>query len=127
MVTYRFFLTIRGSNDTYEYSQDLNEQSENRPAAFFSEPDVRHQIQDYFQQEALCEISEANLDRIIRVWVQDIQEGYRTSSLSLDLPLLSAAKLLEVHESGYHELPEPIPPTLENIEPCGGVLPPLDF
>ena len=126
MATYTLFLQLKDTDDRYSYSLDLSINQENQPEQIFI-PEIRQRIQQTFQSQSACKINEANLNRLTSAWLDDIREGYRTTTVTLDLPLLIEANLEQLNESGNQELPELIEPDLSGIEPQGGALPPLVF
>jgi hypothetical protein len=126
MVKYTFSLRIKGSDDQYIYSLDLNHTQENMPEQIFT-PESREHLRLSLQNKSLCAIKDNHLNQIIQTWIQDIKEGYRDSTLTLNLPLLIESNIDKLNEQGYQELPSVISPDLSNIEPQLGMLPPLNF
>lgn len=126
MVKYRFELKVAGSPNSYPYILDLNLAQENNPEQIFNQ-EIRQSMQNNLQNQSSCKISEPNLKKIINAWIEDIKEGYRTTTLTLDLPLLAADKFNYFQESGCQEIPTPIRPTLAGIEPLIGAFPRLNF
>ena len=64
---------------------------------------------------------------MIQVWLEDIKEGYRLSSITMDLPHSIAENLQDVKDSGNQTLPLLIDPSLLDLEPRNGLLPSLIF
>jgi len=126
MVKYSFTLEIKGSNERYGYTVDLNQSSENRPEGFFTQ-DVCQTIRMELQRQSLCRIDNNALNRIVKTWIQDIKEGYRNSSLTLELLPLSESNLGDLSDNGSQEIPPMVYPDISQIEPVGGALPPLNF
>jgi hypothetical protein len=126
MVRYTFTLHVKGIEDEYRYSITLDKSQENNPASFFTQSE-REKLRASFQEQSLCKINSHQLNQIIRTWIQDIEEGYRDSSITLDLPLMIASDLSQLKEPGNQEMPHPIEPDLSGIEPTSGMLPPLIF
>ncbi|WP_152591959.1 hypothetical protein [Nostoc sphaeroides] len=126
MVKYTFSLRIKGSDEQYIYSLDLNHTQENMPEQVFT-PEIREHLRLSLQNKSLCAIKDNHLNQIIQTWIQDIKEGYRDSTLTLNLPLLIESNIDKLNEQGFQELPSVISPDLSNIEPQLGMLPPLNF
>ncbi|BAY80455.1 hypothetical protein NIES25_69430 (plasmid) [Nostoc linckia NIES-25] len=126
MVKYTFWLTVKGSDEQYMYSLDLNHSQENMPEKIFSS-EIREHLRLSLQNKSLCAIKDNHLNQIIQTWIQDIKEGYRDSTLTLNLPLLIEVNIDKLNEQGFQELPFVISPDLSNIEPQLGMLPPLNF
>jgi len=126
MVKYTFSLRIKGSDDQYIYSLDLKHTQENMPEQVFTS-EIREHLRLSLQNKSLCAIKDNHLNQIIQTWIQDIKEGYRDSTLTLNLPLLIESNIDKLNEQGFQELPSVISPDLSNIEPQLGMLPPLNF
>ena len=126
MVKYSFTLVIKGSQDKYGYTVDLNQSGENRPEGFFTQ-DVCQTMRMELQRQSLCRIDNNALNRIVKTWIQDIKEGYRSSSLTLELLPLSESNIEELSDCGNQEIPPIIYPDISQIEPVGGALPLLNF
>ncbi|MBD2544514.1 hypothetical protein [Planktothricoides raciborskii] len=126
MVKYSFTLEIKGSQDKYGYTVDLNQSGENRPEGFFTQ-DVCQTMRMELQRQSLCRIDNNALNRIVKTWIQDIKEGYRSSSLTLELLPLSESNIEELSDCGNQEIPPIIYPDISQIEPVGGALPLLNF
>ena len=88
---------------------------------------IRQAMKNKFQTESSCAVREEHLDRIVSIWTEDIKQGYRSSSITLDLPLLIDCNIEQIEEAGNQDLPSLVPIDLVGIEPVGGVLPPLDL
>ncbi|WP_242035432.1 hypothetical protein [Trichormus variabilis] len=88
---------------------------------------IREDIRLNLQNQTLCAIKDFHLNQIINTWIQDIKEGYRDSTLTLQLPLLIEAGIAQINEQGNQENPHVVNPDLSNIEPVWGMLPPLNF
>ena len=126
MITYDFILYIRDSNQRGEYSLKLNANQEDYPESIFT-PEIKNAMKRKLQQDTSSRINDVNLNKIITTWIQDIKEGFRQTSMTLDLPSLSSYEIELLEESGYQNLPDIIPPDLTDIEPQIGCLPPLNF
>lgn len=126
MVKYVFTLENKTSQDEYKYALDLNSNQENNPEQIFN-LEIRESMRKNLQNQSSCKIDDNHLNQIIKTWIKDIKEGYRDSLITLDLPLLIASNLASLQETGNHELPFLIQPNILDIEPCGGMLPPLIF
>jgi hypothetical protein len=126
MTKYQFSLQIKNSIDRSDYSIDINASQEDNPEAIFT-PQVRESIRNQFQADTLCIIKDNQIQKIISRWIEDIREGYRETTLVLDLPLLIDYDLCKIQDSGNQEKPRLVEPELAGIEPTKGVLPPLEI
>lgn len=126
MTKYTLTLKNKDSQDEYKYALDLNCAQENNPEQIFK-LEIRESIRNTLQKQSSCKISDAHLHRMITNWTQDIKEGYRDSLIQLDLPSLLMANIANLQEMGNQEIPALIEPNFSDIEPCGGMLPPLIF
>ena len=126
MTKYTLTLKNTDSQDEYNYALDLNSSQENNPEQIFK-LEIRESIRNTLQKQSSCKISDAHLNRMITNWTQDIKEGYRDSLIQLDLPSLLMANIANLQEAGNQEIPALIEPNISDIEPCGGMLPPLIF
>ncbi|MBV5262084.1 hypothetical protein FLX56_27185 [Synechococcus moorigangaii CMS01] len=124
MVVYKFNLQIQGSNEAHSYARDLQSIEEDNPEQVFTK-EVRESMRNDLQKQSLCGIKDYHLDQMIETWIADIKEGYRNSSIVLNLPLLVDSNLDQINEPGYQDLPQLVQPDLTGIEPCFGALPPL--
>jgi hypothetical protein len=126
MVKYTFYLKPQGSPEQYSYSLDLSVMEEDAPEKVFT-PTIRENIRTTLQNLSLSAIKDYQLSQIIQSWIEDIREGYRFSSLSLNLGLLIDENIDQLRENGNQEIPPIVDPDISNIEPQAGVLPPLNF
>ncbi len=126
MVQYSLTLTNKNTNQQYRYTIDLGKNYEDQPDSFFT-PIVCHQIRNELESRSRCQINDISLQIIINIWIKDIKEGYRDSSLLLDLPAINHQNIHNLVESGNPEIPSLIYPDLSDVEPNIGALPPLDF
>ncbi|CCQ58865.1 hypothetical protein [Crocosphaera watsonii] len=125
MVKYTLSLHTQDSpNKGYEYPVDLSQHYEDNPEKYFT-PAKCQELQNHLQTESLCAIREHHLKQIIDTWIEDIQEGYRNTTIKLDLPLLSETNVDQIQDNGNQEIPDLFPPELTGIEPIEGMLPPL--
>lgn len=126
MVIYNFYLKIKGNQDRYNYSLDFKPSQENNPEQVFT-TEITESLRKTLQKKSSCAIKDKHLNRILTTWIQDIKEGYRESTLTLDLPLLIESEIDKLQELGNQQLPEMIEPDISEIEPQIGALPPLVF
>jgi hypothetical protein len=126
MITYKFFLNLRDTPERYCFPLELTPVQEDNPEGIFT-VSVRQAIQKKFQEDSSCAVRDNHLNQIINAWIEDIREGYRESSITLDLPLLIDCNIELIEETGNQELPSLFLPDLADIEPMMGVLPPLDL
>lgn len=126
MIKYRFYLKIKNSNEEYTHALDLTPNQENMPEQIFT-LEISESIRTNLQNKSSCAIKDTHLNKIIKTWIQDIKEGYRDSTLTLNIPLLSEANIDKLNEQGNQENPTIISPDITDIEPQLGMLPPLNF
>ena len=126
MVVYNFFLKIKNVQEQYSYSLDLNQNQEDNPELVFTR-EIKESLRRRLQNKSSCAIKDKHLNQILTTWIQDIKEGYRESTITLDLPLLIESDIEKLQESGNQQLPEMIEPDISEIEPQIGALPPLLF
>lgn len=126
MVQYALVLKIPETKKEYRYTLDLTSTQENNPEQIFTE-EIQESMKTFFQKNSQCEVSKVNLKKMITRWQEDIAEGYRRTEISLNLPSIFTASLKQLSDSGNQELPQLIPPDLDDIEPTGGALPNLNF
>jgi len=126
MTTYHFILRLTTSQQSYRYSLDLSPRQEDYPELVFV-PNQKEKIRTYFESQSSCRIEDYHLQQIISVWTEDISEGYRESSLVMDLQSMHEINLLQLKDSGFQRIPEIINPTFPNIDPTRGALPKLEF
>lgn len=126
MVKYAFSLKIKGSNEEHTYVLDLTPHQENMPEQVFT-PQICEDIRINLQNKSSCTIKDTHLNKIITTWKKDIKEGYRDSTITLNLRLLIEDKIDELNEQGNQTISNVISPDLSDIEPKLGMLPPLNF
>jgi hypothetical protein len=126
MVKYTFHLQAKDSAERYSYTLDLNPNQEDMPEQIFT-PAIKEDIRATLQKLSLSAIKDHQLNNIIQTWIKDIREGYRFSSLTLNLRLLIEENIDQLQEMGNQEIPKIIDPDLSDIEPEFGMLPPLNF
>jgi hypothetical protein len=126
MPQYKLILKIPDCDTPCSHEIDLLPSQEDRPERFFTQ-ETQETIRSHLQRQSLCSINDTHLNRIIRRWMDDISEGYRASTIALDLPLLADVNIAQINDSGIHELPQLIPPGILEIDPTGGELPQLNF
>jgi hypothetical protein len=126
MTNYTLALKIKDSNEEYRYTLSLTPHQENNPESVLN-LEIRESMRNNLQKQSSCRINDSHLNKIVKTWIQDIKEGYRDSTITLDLPLLIVENISRLHEKGNQEIPAIINPDLSNIEPYLGMLPPLIF
>ena len=126
MVQYSLNLTNKNTNQQYRYTVDLEQHYEDQPTKFFT-PIVCNKIKNVLESKANCKINDMHLQIIIKTWVEDIKEGYRDSSIILDLPVSNHQNIHNLTALENQEIPTLIYPDLSDLEPKIGALPPLDF
>ncbi|MBE9188563.1 hypothetical protein IQ270_28995 [Microcoleus sp. LEGE 07076] len=129
MIKYTISLKLKGSqnpNEEYQYTLSLTSYQENNPDKIFTS-EIRESMRTNLQNQSSCKISDSHLNQMIKSWIEDIKEGYRSCPITLDLPPLIAEKINQLQEAGNQEMPTPIYPDLSEIAPCWGMLPPLNF
>jgi len=126
MVKYTFALRIKEFHEEYKYVLNLTPQQENKPEQVFN-TEIRESMRTNLQIQSSCKINETHLNKMITTWLQDIKEGYRDSTITLDLSLLIRENISRLNETGNQEISAFMTPDLSNIEPSFGMLPPLIF
>ena len=126
MVQYSLTLTNKNTNQQYRYTIDLEQNYEDQAASFFT-PIMSQKIRNELQSQSGCQINDTHLQIIIKTWIEDIKEGYRDSSIVLELPVINHQNIHQLTESGNQEIPPLINPDLSDVQPKIGALPPLDF
>ncbi len=125
MVLYQFWLKIKDIPDKkYIYNLNLKSHQEDNPELIFTS-EVRENLRNTLQNESLCAIKDKHLNQIISTWIEDIEEGYRKSEKTLDLPLLIESNIEKIQDGGNQKLPMILSPEISDIEPQWGMLPPL--
>jgi glycyl-tRNA synthetase (class II) len=125
MVQYTLELKIKKENHKHFYKLDLTEDQEDNPGIIFHQ-EIRESMRSKLQENSSYAIKNKHLDQMINYWIEDIAQGYRSTTIELDLPLLIEDKLVQLNDQGNQEKPEILPPDLSIIEPSFGVLPPLE-
>ncbi|MBW4676611.1 MAG: hypothetical protein KME52_22135 [Desmonostoc geniculatum HA4340-LM1] len=126
MAKYKLILELKDSKETLSYRVDLTTTQENNPHLFFTH-EACEQLRSQLQNESQRRINDQNLNYILNSWIKDIKQGYRNTTISVTLPLLSGANIEDLSEAGNHNLPPLFTPDLSGIEPQGGALPSLIF
>lgn len=126
MIAYDFFLYLEGTNTPYKYSLTFKSHEENHPEQKFT-PEIRESMRRYLQNKSSSKIDDTNLKKIIEIWIEDIKEGFRETTVTMNLPSFLTEGLNQLKEFGNQDLPPILPPDLTDIEPQFGCLPPLDF
>lgn len=135
---YELFLSIKGTSaPECQYEIMLDEDEENNKAKlelkFQQERDkIRGTLQTYVDRNVNPPRGVGNefLNEVLQSWMREISEGFRTTMLTRDLPVLTNDEIDKLDDDGYRILPEDlkfIPPDINDIEPTIGALPPLDF
>jgi hypothetical protein len=127
MVEYRLVLKIKNTNEAYSYSLLLTPAQEDNPEIFFASAENRENMRNQLQKQSSYRINDSHLNMMIKTWIQDIKEGYRDSRISLHLTLHLIQSIQTISDKGNQEIPALIYPDLSEIEPCVGMLPPLNF
>jgi hypothetical protein len=126
----QYLLTIKpvknDSNQDLKYALDLNIHQENNPEIIFN-LEIKKSMIKSLESNGTYKISLSKLEQIIKVWLKDICQGYRETTISVKLPLLIDSQINQVIEFGNQEIPDLIEPDLSSIEPQGGAFPPLNF
>lgn len=124
MVKYTITIKEKEDNKQYSYSLELNENQENNPQVIFS-PEITISMQKQLEAKSMATFTDYQLQQIINTWIEDIKEGYRNTIISLKLKSVLDEGLKLLTDIGNQDIPDLIEPDLENIEPIGGVLPPI--
>lgn len=129
MVRYTFELKLQNdptAAERFTYSMDLNPSQEDNVNAFFS-PEILESMRRALQNQSACRISPASLSKMIQVWKKDIREGYRLSSMTLNLESIAEEQVYAIQDEFDRTKPEILPLEALAIEPQVGALPPLIF
>ncbi len=130
MVQYQLRLELENWQKPYIYKIDLNVQQENDPEKLFQQ-EIRQSLSKDLEGTISCQISPNKLEKILSRWIEDIKEGYRETTMNLELPSTQKEQDLKFREENYEidddNIPELVMPDLSGIEPQVGCLPPLDF
>jgi len=126
MAKYTFNLKFKHHNYEYKYSLDLQPYQENMPEQIFNLK-LREEIRQELQKQISCRINDINLNCMIKTWIQDIKEGYRDSSITIELPVLIQSNINNCNKTATRELLALINPDISDVEPMTGALPPLSF
>ncbi len=124
-----YTLNLQVSQQTSQpvlYNLHFKSSEEDNPESKFT-AEIRESMRHSLQKQTSCSINNNNLNKIINLWIGDIKEGYRTTSISIDLPSTDAESLKDLEDTGNQEIPQLILPDLAEIEPLEGMLPPLNF
>lgn len=126
MVKYSFTLKNKNTNKEHRYALELNKDEENMPEKFFT-PAVCDRLKIDLQKQSGCRLNDSNLSLIIATWIEDIKEGYRNSTITLNLPFIKPEYLDNLQPPVNRKSPDLMAPSLADIEPKLGAMPPLDF
>ncbi|MDJ0511366.1 MAG: hypothetical protein QNJ64_19245 [Crocosphaera sp.] len=124
----RYLLTLHTQDSPpqgYQYPLELEQYHEDNPEKIFT-PEACKTLKNYLEHKSSCTIREHHLNQMINTWIEDIAEGYRETSIHLDLPFLFEENVEKIQDLGNQELPNLFPPDLTGIEPSFGVLPSLE-
>ncbi len=124
MVQYTLTLKNQIDNEKFTHILNLQKEQENRPDIFFTK-EVCLEIQRELEIKSACKISDRQMKRIIQHWIQDIREGYRDSMITVEFSPFNEADLEDIHESGNRAVSAIIYPSLSDVAPQLGALPPL--
>lgn len=124
MVKYTVTIKNKEDNQEYSYSLELNQNQEDNPQLIFSS-EITSSMKKQLEVKSLATINEYQLQQIINGWIEDIKEGYRRTFISFKLKSTLDESLKLLTDNGYQEIPDFIEPDLQNIEPIGGILPPI--
>lgn len=124
MVKYILQLKVEENSKPYQYALDLKITQENSPESIFTE-EIRHSMKNTLEKQSGCKINTGHLNQIINTWSQEIKQGFRTTTITLKLPLAIMENLNQLQETGYQNKPELKEPPWEEIKPTEGILPPL--
>lgn len=126
MVKYSLTLKNKNTNKEHRYALELNKNDENMPENFFTSA-VCDRLKIDLQKQSGCHLNHSNLSLIIATWIEDIKEGYRNSTIVLNLPFIKPEKLDNLQAPVNRKMPDLITPNLADIEPKLGAMPSLDF
>lgn len=130
MVEYRLFLynTNDSTPDLYSrHALDLENKYEDAPEDYFAIKNNAEKIRQDLQFQSNSRITDTHLHQIITTWTDDIKQGYRETTLHLDLLPRQDSDLDNVNEAGNQTIPTLLDPDLNDTPPSVGALPPLNF
>ena len=81
---YKLYLNVSESSEkALEYFVSLNEFYENHPENFFGDCDSKEKKKfEDFLRNSLGKVSDTKINRILKVWCEEISQGYRITELS---------------------------------------------
>ena len=129
MIEYTLELQVSNLNiaaNTFKYVAELSSHEEDYPEQKFT-PQFCKKIRNELQNKSSCKINQANLNKLIRLWIEDIKEGYRTTTVTMNLPTYIGEDLESINDEGNQQIPSLVPPSISSIEPKIGALPKLNF
>ncbi|BAQ60134.1 hypothetical protein GM3708_540 [Geminocystis sp. NIES-3708] len=124
MVEYTVIIKEKEDNKQYSYSLQLNQDQEDNPGVIFS-AEIMTSMQKQLEIKSMAIFTQHQLQQIMNIWIEDIKEGYRNTIITLKLKSILDESLKLLKDNGNQDLPNFVEPDLENIEPLGGVLPPI--
>jgi hypothetical protein len=128
MTKYTLTLKLKDTNESYEYSVNLDDFQQDYPQTFFNNIKEREAMRKELQQKSKRLINNDTLSSIINKWIKEISLGFRAGFITFnDLPYPSGNNIESLNELGNQELPKLIEPVLSGIKPRKGALPPLVF
>lgn len=127
----KYILELKVSNlniaaNTFKYVVELTSREEDHPEQKFT-PQFCKKIRNELQKKSSCKINQTNLNKLINLWIEDIKEGYRTTTVTMNLPTYIGEDLESINDSGSQQIPPLVAPSLSSIEPKIGALPQLNF
>ncbi|MFN6478275.1 hypothetical protein [Nostoc sp. DedQUE07] len=73
-------------NREFLYGTILNGSHESYPEDYFRVKENRQNLSRAIETESSRKISTSQLDRIVSLWILDIKQGYRRTTVALDMP-----------------------------------------
>ena len=114
-------------NPSYVNHQlDLTPAQEDDPDRLFDRA-FQQKLRLILQDKTNCAINDTNLKTIVDAWLEDIREGYRLTSIAVNLMPLQFENIHRLNDPGERSPPDLFPPDLSTLAPQGGAFPPLLF
>jgi hypothetical protein len=126
MAEYTLNLKLKETDESYNCKLQLSAEQRNNPENVFT-LQKRQEIRRTLESKSECSINEQQLEYLVSAWILDIQEDYRDTFVTMDLPSLLLSNISVLQEQGYQAIPSILPPSIQDIEPTLGMMPPLDF
>ena len=93
MAQYTLIIEIpNAGNQQFRYNLNLTRQAEDFPQDYFKKQENRDKLRVDIENQSARQISEIDLDFLIKQWCRDIQQGLKTTNLRRDLTTIAPSK-----------------------------------